>query len=152
MRRFVRNDFVKNSIFFFQNNNLKFLSSNIKGVSRKRKKHAPNLDLEHFNEQGPMILKEIESAVSVMVNLNPVFKIEKKPNELSVDTGEKGKYTFSLNYNTLKLTVASPMSGNFNYRYDSDSGYWLGTQDGHDMRGLVTRDMIRHCTGMPKFK
>ena len=151
MNRLIKSVFINQSIVLLKPNNLKCFSSSIKGVSRKKKRQAPNMDVEHFNQQGPLILEEIETAISSMVDLNPVFNIEKKPNELSVDTGEKGKYTFSLNYNTLNLTVASPMSGNFNYRYDDYSGYWLGTQDGHDMRGLVTRDMIRHCTGMPKF-
>ena len=36
-------------------------------------------------------------------------------------------------------------------RYVEEQGLWLSVQDGHDMRGLVTRDLLRHCRGCPNF-
>ena len=56
-----------------------------------------------------------------------------------------------IDYDEEILRVGSPMSGNYQYYYDLQQKLWLGTSDGHDMRGLVTRDLLRHCTGLPQF-
>ena len=128
------------------------------GVSRKARRMAKEggagvtgEGVYDFNAKAAEVLASIDKAMQPLVSLNEGFKVVKLNNELTVETVPKGKYTFKIDHERSTLFVASPMSGNFNYRYDAATGRWLGNQDDHDMRGLVTRDIIRHCTGLPNF-
>ena len=126
----------------------------VSGVSRKERKVARAAasvpPLFDFREKAEEVLVHIDKALQPLVPLNDVFTITKSKDEVTVLTG-KGQYSFKVNHSEETLFVASPMSGNFNYNYDASSGHWLGTHDNHDMRGLVTRDLLRHATGLPAF-
>ena len=65
------------------------------------------------------------------------------------DVGVKGAYIFSIDRQQERVNVQSPISGTYSYAYDGE--YWLSVMDGHDMRGLITRDLLRHCCGCPAF-
>jgi hypothetical protein len=43
------------------------------------------------------------------------------------------------------------MSGVITYKFDPDTREWLSEKDGHDMRGMVTRDILRVYRGCPDF-
>jgi frataxin-like iron-binding protein CyaY len=133
--------------------------SEVGGMSRKDRKAAAaaaaagtnnGLDFD-FKLKSEEVLEMIHKALLPLVPLNPVFEIERSANEIKLNTGVKGKYIFRIDHAHKRLFVASPMSGNFHYRYDSSSENWLGTNDNHDMRGLVNRDLLRHCVGLPGF-
>eukprot|EP00581_Thalassiosira_minuscula_P008906 CAMPEP_0183707842 /NCGR_PEP_ID=MMETSP0737-20130205/4282_1 /TAXON_ID=385413 /ORGANISM="Thalassiosira miniscula, Strain CCMP1093" /LENGTH=280 /DNA_ID=CAMNT_0025935573 /DNA_START=31 /DNA_END=873 /DNA_ORIENTATION=+ len=49
------------------------------------------------------------------------------------------------------VTLQSPLSGNFAYVYDGEHDEWVGEEDGHSMLGMLTRDWIRQCRGVPDF-
>ncbi|KAL9180384.1 hypothetical protein ACHAXT_008354 [Thalassiosira profunda] len=55
--------------------------------------------------------------------------------------GESGGY----------VTLRSPLSGTFTYVYDVAHKEWVGTEDGHSLLGMLTRDWIRQCQGVPDF-
>lgn len=58
---------------------------------------------------------------------------------------------FQIDYEVLTITLQSPMSGAQQYRYDTETKQWVSTSDDHDVRGLLTRDLIRQCVGYPEF-
>lgn len=49
------------------------------------------------------------------------------------------------------VSMQSPLSGTFTYVYNIRSGEWEGTEDGHALLGMFTRDFIRQCQGVPDF-
>lgn len=49
------------------------------------------------------------------------------------------------------ISLRSPLSGSFSYVYDASSGEWVGSEDGHSLIGMLTRDWIRQCRGVPDF-
>ncbi|KAL7546095.1 hypothetical protein ACHAWF_009455 [Thalassiosira exigua] len=49
------------------------------------------------------------------------------------------------------VALRSPLSGTFNYVYNSPTGEWVGDEDGHSLLGMLTRDWIRQCQGVPDF-
>mmetsp|Transcript_18609 Transcript_18609/g.39954 ORF Transcript_18609/g.39954 Transcript_18609/m.39954 type:complete len:252 (+) Transcript_18609:141-896(+) len=49
------------------------------------------------------------------------------------------------------VTLQSPLSGSFTYVYNSTKGEWVGDEDGHSLFGMLTRDWIRQCRGVPDF-
>lgn len=49
------------------------------------------------------------------------------------------------------VTLLSPLSGNYSYVYNASTCEWVGDEDGHSLLGMLTRDWIRQCQGVPNF-
>ena len=121
-------------------------------TSRRKRPVEENTSKSNFNVKSKTVLVDIEKAVSHLKDLNPYFQIKTiGVTSLNVDFGEKGSYSFDIDPTQQLLLVISPISGVYQYRYDQEQDNWLSVVDNHDMRGLVTRDMLRHCIGCPKF-
>ena len=70
---------------------------------------------------------------------------------LCLNAGSKGSYMFTVDRQLERLNVQSPISGTYSYSYNEEQGLWFSVIDNHDMRGLITRDLLRHCRGCPMF-
>lgn len=60
-----------------------------------------------------------------------------------------GTYWLSIDARAGIVRLQSPLSGNFTYIYDPSSREWVGTEDGHRLIGMFTRDWIRQNNGVP---
>ena len=49
------------------------------------------------------------------------------------------------------ITLQSPLSGTYTYIYNVATHDWVGEEDGHSLLGMLTRDWIRQCNGVPDF-
>lgn len=49
------------------------------------------------------------------------------------------------------ITFQSPLSGTYTYIYNVTTREWVGEEDGHSLLGMLTRDWIRQCNGVPDF-
>jgi hypothetical protein len=47
------------------------------------------------------------------------------------------------------ITLQSPLSGSYMYIYNVITKEWVGSEDGHSLYGMFTRDWIRQCNGVP---
>ena len=47
------------------------------------------------------------------------------------------------------ITLQSPLSGSYMYIYNVITKEWVGSEDGHSLYGMFTRDWIRQCSGVP---
>jgi hypothetical protein len=47
------------------------------------------------------------------------------------------------------ITLQSPLSGSYMYIYNVLTKEWVGSEDGHSLYGMFTRDWIRQCNGVP---
>ena len=64
----------------------------------------------------------------------------------------RGDFKFTPNPADETLVFQSYISGYHNYAFDAESKLWLSIKsDRHDLRGMVTRDFLRHCTGCIQF-
>ena len=54
-------------------------------------------------------------------------------------------------YEQAEFSYRSPVSGSNRYKYSVEDKLWLCVRDGHDLRGIITRDLIRHSMGLPTF-
>ena len=102
------------------------------------------------------VLNQVWAALDVgIMPLNAEYKLTRnqaaRNESISLDAGDKGFYIFSVDWANELLTVQTPISGVRQYGYAPEEGTWLNTVDGHDMRGLITRDLLRHSRGCPKF-
>lgn len=121
--------------------------------SRKKRKAAPQVvDLTAVIGRGHELIEKFKRAVEPMIPLNDPFEIIQEQDSLRIFLGDrKGTFILAIDREELNVRLTSPVSGVITYEYDDASGQWLSNQDGHDIRGIITRDMIRICTGYPKF-
>ena len=113
------------------------------------KAHAP------FGEVASQQLARVQSCVEVLKEANPSFSCELTASE-RVDiaiANEHGEARFELTLQTAKeqLQLYSTISGLQHYEFSAATGTWINTEDGHDMEGLLTRDLLRLCVGCPNF-
>jgi hypothetical protein len=110
---------------------------------------APEFD---FDEEAARIIRKIYDQALPMEKTNPGFEVSYDPDEPSlVIFTAKGKLAFSKDTTRPVLIYQSFNSGSHNYMFNTDEGLWLSDQDEHDIRGIVTRDLIKHNIGMPNL-
>ena len=100
-------------------------------------------------------LDELEKALKPMTFCNDIFEIVRMRNEngKSLSIGLKpghGTYIMQIDETLMTLTLSSPKSGVYTYTLRGN-GDWAGMDDGHLMKGLLTRDLIQQCNGLPDF-
>ena len=117
---------------------------------------VPVKDAAKFLAASRKELDRIEDAIAPMKSCNEVFDVTRSTN----DEGEKltirlqggdGTYTIQIDERNFTMNLTSPMSGAYTYVLCSKSGDWLGMDDAHIMEGMLTRDLIRQCNGVPRF-
>jgi frataxin-like iron-binding protein CyaY len=106
-----------------------------------------------FSAKSKEFLIKFQSAVQPMCEVNPSFLITNNEGneEVILDVGAKGKFVLKTDHEIQRLNLSTPISGVFQYKYDNATGEWLCEVDNHDIRGLITRDLIRYFRGCPSF-
>jgi frataxin-like iron-binding protein CyaY len=145
---------------------IRSMSSEPTAFSRKARKvqqkqvdegeYNPNsmdqIDSSHYELICDRCIKDIYDAVIGMESMNDTFEIVIGEHEISLNLGDKGTFVFIFKVKSEYLQLNSPMSGLLEYKYDRSQRLWLNVKDSHDFRGLVTRDLLRICSGCPNFK
>ncbi len=109
---------------------------------------------EHdFPAESKVLFDTVHQGLKGMEKINDVFVVNQTEWELTIDLGkQKGTYTLLKDVNTREITLLSPISGLNKYAYDAGKQRWLSVgPDKHDFLGILTRDLIRQCTGCPSF-
>jgi frataxin-like iron-binding protein CyaY len=126
-----------------------------RAISRKSRRGSTGpIDLgSNFKDESSKLFVSIKRALQPLVPLNEGFQLqdEDATGSFWLDMGVKGCYVFSKDFDNEQVNVQSPVSGMFAYYFDAETKTWLSRADGHDFRGLVTRDILRHCIGCPQF-
>lgn len=123
-------------------------------VSRKKK--TTGTPVRTFLEEASAALLQIEEAVKPMIPLNKDFHVLRDVEEVDgqlVILTSRGPLIFKVDSEAEQIVFQSYLSGFHKYFFDStETREWLSVKDGHDMRGLIARDLLRHCSGCPEFK
>jgi frataxin-like iron-binding protein CyaY len=117
-------------------------------------RHDPVTDVEDFSAAAIVLLAKLEKALVPMKAKNDVFVVTLKREELgdtlSIDlTPKDGSYMIEINEEEQLLSYTSPISGTHLYILSAKTREWVGAQDGHAFEGLLVRDLIRQCQGLP---
>ena len=114
------------------------------------------MDRDWFVSVAKDSLIEVERALEPMVAVNDVFVIKKGSNELGeslqiILSPHIGTYQIQIDEVSQIMTLTSPQSGMYTYMYDAHTNEWIGVNDGHSFKGMITRDLIQQCHGIPNF-
>lgn len=133
-----------------------------------------NLSPEQFLSTANDLLDKVESSVLKLKSSNEGIEITRHPASSGGDTSdadgselrehlgqlaikvpsiegpyEGGSYTLTINADN--NVAMQCLSGNFTYIYNTATSEWVGQEDGHSLVGMLTRDWIRQCHGVPDF-
>mmetsp|Transcript_3805 Transcript_3805/g.8108 ORF Transcript_3805/g.8108 Transcript_3805/m.8108 type:complete len:223 (+) Transcript_3805:72-740(+) len=115
-------------------------------------------DLAVFTAATVDLLSKIEAALKPMESCNDGFFVKRvtdnAPGEYGLDillSPGEGEYSLRVDGENRTVALKSPMSGMYTYVLCDKTGDFRGMDDGHILEGLLTRDLIRHCNGVPKF-
>lgn len=117
-------------------------------------KHVPVLDNAEFSQAANELLTKLETALHPMKAKNGTFVVERCRGDLgeilTIDLGPKdGSYRMEISEEEHVFEYSSPISGKILYMLSARTGEWVGYEDGHDFEGLLVRDLIRQCQGLP---
>lgn len=130
----------------------------------KGKRGAKDLSYD-FDTEVVKMLDSVEKSVEELLPLNKEFSVSRiGPDQLEIST-VKGSYEFHTTdkskvgamldlykgQSDRVLTAVSRASGYHHYDFDPEERVWLSVRDGHDLRGIFTRDISKACIGCPKF-
>eukprot|EP00934_Nitzschia_sp_Nitz4_P006204 Nitzschia sp. Nitz4//scaffold102_size76354//12801//13427//NITZ4_005626-RA/size76354-processed-gene-0.110-mRNA-1//-1//CDS//3329532231//6194//frame0 len=118
--------------------------------------HVAVTDDVGFVQGASALLDKLEAALAPMKPLNEFFVVERFFGDagevLTIDLGPKeGKYRIDMSLDEHMFEFSSPVSGKFLYILSAETGEWVGADDGHLFEGLLVRDLIRQCQGLPNL-
>jgi len=115
-------------------------------------------DPQEFSNRANELLERVYTAVLPMKKFNDVFDIHLPPKDDTVDRQltihldpRFGSFYLSIDHDNMTVQLTSPISGYLEYTPSVNGGEWVNTEDSHDLIGIIVRDLIRSCNGLPKF-
>mmetsp|Transcript_38966 Transcript_38966/g.51387 ORF Transcript_38966/g.51387 Transcript_38966/m.51387 type:complete len:226 (-) Transcript_38966:185-862(-) len=119
-------------------------------MSDVRAKRVKLADPE-FPKRARGFLEHVVQALRPMEGPNNLV-ITLGEDRLTVNFGIHGTFVIEIQEKDQEISLISPVSGGFTYTFDRLTKRWVGTSDGHDFEGLLTRDFLRQgCIGYPDF-
>ncbi len=141
--------------------------------SKSQDEDSGNMTATKFTSLLDKSMTAIHVALESIAAKNTHYKLKfdtKAPQlELDCSSDGRGSYVLRGDYDNQLLILQSPVSGTMQYFYDNtasststgsgekeeqkvDMSLWLNVHDGHDIRGIITRDLLRHARGVVDFK
>lgn len=118
----------------------------------------PNMvrNKELFLDASNAFLTKAAAALEPMKAHNDIFNIQRSMNDQGqvlkiILKPSEGQYVLQVDNDLLTLTLMSPISGNYTYVLCKHTHEFVDMEDNHSLIGMVTRDLIRHCNGLPQF-
>jgi len=119
-------------------------------------RHVAVKDPDIFRQEADKLLTKLEAALRPMKKHNDVFNITLTPRNnfsngsLTLELKpEDGMYRIEVNDEATMVHMTSAISGHYNYVLSASTGEWVDEKDGHSMEGMLVRDLIRQCNGLP---
>lgn len=109
-------------------------------------------DLLKFAVGAQEFLDKMELALEPMKRANEIFVVTRQANSLTITLPPSdGEYSLEIDEDSQSILMQSPLSGKFCYVLSAVSGEWVNQEDGHSLEGMMVRDLIRQCNGVPKL-
>lgn len=116
--------------------------------------HTPIRDVLQFRQAASDLFDKLERALTPMKAKNDPFVISRLQGDIGevfqLDLGPKeGLYQLEISEDECVFEYSSPISGKILYCLSATSGEWVGVHDGNAFEGILVRDLIRQCQGLP---
>jgi hypothetical protein len=118
---------------------------------------ASEIAQTEFDRAASFLVNKVYKALKPMVPLNDNFFLSRGEDTamgeyIMIDLGAAdGQYNIQVDNEQQLLLMQTPISGQTQYVFSKRSGDWISVDDGHIFEGLLVRDLIRQCRGVPKL-
>ncbi|OWY93824.1 hypothetical protein PHMEG_00036631 [Phytophthora megakarya] len=82
--------------------------------------------------------------------INDDFQLQRVDAEVVIRTNTK-EFVIKVLPSKQQIEFSSPVSGLHTYQWNAMAKRWEDEADSHDIEGLLTRDLMRFCAGIPLF-
>jgi frataxin-like iron-binding protein CyaY len=116
-------------------------------------KHTTSSDSTTFSEfifRANKCLDTLEDALRPMKVHNLVFEITRTANFLKLLLVD-GEYSLTIDEEEQLIVLYSPISGQYLYYFNFNDQRWQSQDDEHILEGMLVRDLIKHCNGVPNL-
>lgn len=120
-------------------------------------RHEATTDPDVFKKAGSALIEKLYHALKPMEKHNDPFILTRGVEEdmgefLLLDLGPViGQYTVQVDLEQGIVVLQSPISGQMAYVLSRSNNKWVGKDDGHDLEGMLVRDLIKQCNGLPNL-
>jgi frataxin-like iron-binding protein CyaY len=109
---------------------------------------SDDISLDEFYKQSDTFFDKLYSAFVELKKYEKNVKIEKYSNSLEINVARVGVYIIAREDQTRLMTLTSPLSGLFKYKYDSANNYWISIKDNHILNEILMREFCHHSGGL----
>ncbi|KAG6610567.1 mitochondrial matrix protein frataxin [Phytophthora cinnamomi] len=122
------------------------------GGAVRRRRLKPKLPKDKFTALSTDFLDRVQTAMEPLhPPVNEEFQLERDGNaELVIRTSDK-EFVIKVLSPKQQIEFTSPVSGLRTYQWNAMTKRWEDETDSHDIEGLLTRDLMRFCAGIPLF-
>ena len=126
----------------------------------KRTEYGPVTDPEKFAKAASTLMDKLFHALKPLERFNQEFILTRGIDDEEYAGGEfilidlgpvNGQYTIQVDLEQSLLILQSPISGQLVYILSKATNEWCGAEDGHAFEGMLVRDLIRQCNGVPNL-
>lgn len=121
-------------------------------AAKRRRALRPKLTNDKFTALTAQFLERVASAVAPLhPPMNEHFEIDRQSNDVCVIRTADKEFEIKIVAAKQQLHLTSPISGLRKYAWNAKTQRWEDESDAHDIEGLLTRDLMRLCIGVPLF-
>lgn len=109
------------------------------------------MSFDDFIRESDKYLNKMKDAFRELLNQDKDLSMEIDPRYnmfIKIHVKKLGTYILSKELETKYLTLTSPISGLFKYKYDSANSYWINVKDHHILEELLVREFCQHSKGL----
>jgi frataxin-like iron-binding protein CyaY len=127
-------------------------STNSQYMKLEDNKSSNDLTFNEYIKNSEKMMLKLRKAFEVLLSQDNNLSLDLGANQgnlnfLKVEVKSLGVYIISREFETKTLTVTSPISGLFKYKYDSKTNYWISVKDTHILDELLMREFCQHSKG-----
>uniref|UniRef100_K3XBZ4 Uncharacterized protein n=1 Tax=Globisporangium ultimum (strain ATCC 200006 / CBS 805.95 / DAOM BR144) TaxID=431595 RepID=K3XBZ4_GLOUD len=127
-------------------------ASSSAGPAERRKRLKPKLPKDKFAALTATFFERVETAVApLQPPMNSDFVLEKDTKGVLTIRANAKEFEIKMVPLKQQLHFTSPISGLRAYEWNARTQRWEDENDSHDIEGLLTRDLMRICSGIPSF-
>ncbi|KAL4102153.1 hypothetical protein PRIC1_005901 [Phytophthora ramorum] len=121
------------------------------GGAVRRRRLKPKMSKDKFAALSTGFLDRVQTAMEPLhPPINEEFQLQREDGELVIRTNTK-EFVIKVLSSKQQIEFSSPVSGLRTYQWNAMTKRWEDEADSHDIEGLLTRDLMRFCAGIPLF-
>ncbi|CAI5725242.1 unnamed protein product [Hyaloperonospora brassicae] len=122
------------------------------GASARRRPLRRKMSEDKFAALSAEFLDRVQTAMEPLYPpINDDFQLQRDAKDALVIRTSAQEFVVQVQSSEQQIEFVSPVSGLRTYRWNAVTKRWEDETDSHDIEGLLTRDLMRFCAGIPLF-